>query len=308
MLSSWLDSAIEWFRLQFPPDSFLYYDFNVRSLLAVLLVSLACGIVGALVVGNRMAFFSDALAHCAFAGIALGFLIALAAGVRDAREFREWVPPIMVFFGILFGLGISWVRDRSGLSSDTVIGVFFAGAIGFGAILLKFVNQRQYFSPEAFLFGNPLLISSTELLQLLGLVLVVGIVIGRMYNRLILASFNPSLALSRRIRVRWLNALFVVLLALVVNLCLHTVGVLLINAMLIVPAATAANYCRNLRQLFWGTVGLCVFVGLAGQTLCWNVRIGGSGGQTFDVGSVMVVLSVVLFFVSLLLKPILRRE
>src|SRR5439155_16745268 len=123
----------------------------------------------------------------------------------------------------LVGLGISWVRDSSGLSHDTVIAVFFAGAVGFGAILLRFVSQRHhFFRPEYFLFGSPLLVSSTDILYLLGLVILTGIVLGKMYNQFVLASFNPSLALSRRVRVRLLNAVFVILLALVVNLCLHT--------------------------------------------------------------------------------------
>src|SRR2546425_6856575 len=104
MLSSWLDQGIRWFTEQFPEDSFFSHQFHVYSLLAVLLVSLACGAVGSLVVGNRMAFFSDALSHRAFAGIALGFLIALAAGLRNETAYREWVTPVMVVFGILVGL------------------------------------------------------------------------------------------------------------------------------------------------------------------------------------------------------------
>src|SRR6266851_2613023 len=138
MLSSWLDNVIDSFCERFEPYTFFSFPQNVHGLLAVILVSVLCGAVGALVVGNRMAFFSDALAHCAFAGIALGFLIALASGVRDQSEFYQWITPTMVVFGILVGLGIAWVREKSGLSSDTVIGVFFAGALGAGAILLKF--------------------------------------------------------------------------------------------------------------------------------------------------------------------------
>src|SRR5438132_564639 len=114
MLSGWLDSGIHWFTDFFPEGSFFSLDYQVRSVLAVILVSLVCGSVGALVVGNRLAFFSDALAHCAFAGIALGFLLALAFGVRDQAEFSEWITPVMVVFGILVGLGISWVRESSG--------------------------------------------------------------------------------------------------------------------------------------------------------------------------------------------------
>jgi zinc transport system permease protein len=312
VLSEWLDDRITWFTSHFSPYSFFGINHNVTSLIAVVLVALVCGTVGALVVGNRMAFFSDALAHCAFAGISLGFLLALAAGVKDQTEFSHWITPVMVVFGILVGLGIDWVRERSGLSSDTVIGVFFAGAIGFGAIILRLVSERRYFQPENFLFGSPSSVSSTDILQLVGLLLLTGFLLARMYNQLVLSSFNPSLALSRGVRVRLCNATFIVLLALVVNLCLQTVGALLINAMLVVPAATAANLCRNMRQLFWSTVGLCLLVGLAGQALSWNLTVAASyqGGEriSFDVGGIMVVLSVLLFFASLILRPWLRRN
>lgn len=305
MLARWLDSLINEFCNLFPRFSFFSFDFNVRGLLAVVLVSLACGAVGALVVSNRMAFFADALAHCAFAGVGLGFLIALARGVQDQSEFQDWITPIMVGFGILVGLGIAWVRDRSGLSADTVIGVFFAGAVGFGAILLKFVARRKYFNPETFLFGDLLTVRSGDLVLLLILLLITAAVLALLYNDLVLASFNPSLALSRRVRVKLCNFAFIALLAVIVNLCLQTVGALLINAMLVVPAATASNVSRNLRQLFWVTIVICLVVGLLGEWIAWNLAVVTSQGQIHDEsfgiapGGAMVVLSVLLFFVSL---------
>ena len=312
MLGNWLDRGIHTFTEWFPAGTFFNWDFNVRATLAVLLVSLACGAVGSLVVGNRMAFFSDALADCAFAGVALGFLIALAAGVRDASEFSHWVTPIMVVFGIAIGLLIAYVRETTSLANDTVIGVFFAGAIGLAAILLPFVSRRRYFNPENFLFGDPTTVSSTDILSLFVLVVVTAVILGAQYNQLVFTSFNPSLARSRKVRVQWCNVSFIVLLAMIVNLCLQIVGVLLINAMLVVPAATAANLCRNMRQLFWCSVLLCLFVGAAGLGLSWTITVADSarGGSriSFGIGGVMVVLSVLLFFTSMLVGPWLRRR
>src|SRR5262249_43525958 len=134
MLSEWLDRGIDAFTRLFPPLTFFSLPWNVRGTLAVLLVSLVCGAVGSLVVGNRMAFFSDALAHCAFAGVALGFLLALGFGAHDPAAFSHWVTPVMVAFGVVVGLSIAYVRERTSLANDTVIGVFFAGAIGLGAV------------------------------------------------------------------------------------------------------------------------------------------------------------------------------
>src|SRR5581483_7471924 len=121
---NWLDQAILWITRQFPAWHYFNMPWNVRGVLAVIMASLVCGAVGSMVVGNRMAFFSDALAHCAFAGIALGILMALLGGVTDERQFWHWVTPIMIGFGIAVGIGIAWVRERTGLASDTVIGVF----------------------------------------------------------------------------------------------------------------------------------------------------------------------------------------
>src|SRR5207248_6586064 len=128
----------------------------------------------------------------------------------------------------------------------------------------KFVSRKGYFNIESFLFGDPITVTSEGIVLLFFLLLVTGGVLAWLYNDFVLASFNPSLALSRKVRIRLCNFAFIVLLALIVNLSLHTVGALLINAMLVVPAATAANLCRNVRQLFWRTGGLCLIVGMRG--------------------------------------------
>jgi zinc transport system permease protein len=299
----WLTRALDvLIRAAHPADgSFLDSVPNLLGLLAVILVSLVCGAVGSLVVGNRMAFFSDALAHTAFAGIALGFLTALLVGAAG-RDFFDWATPIMVVFGILVGLAIAYVREKTALASDTVIGVFFAGAIGFGAMLLQGIAATgTYYSAEDFLFGAVLTITprDVELLFLLAVLTAGGLAL--LYNQLLFTTFNPSLARSRRIPVRLCSYLFITLLALIINLCLRTVGALLINALLIVPAATACNLCRNLRQLFWASVLLCLGVSAGGHVLAYHVNIPLRPGSAihFGSGGTIVVLSVLLFFLSL---------
>ena len=148
-----LDGWITWFCSLWPDYTFFNMDFNVRSSAAIILVALVCGAVGSMMVANRMAFFSDALAHCAFAGVALGLLIAVLSKIV-VKDFMEWIFLIMVIFGIAIGLGIAWVREKTSLASDTVIGVFFAGAMGFGAMLMSATGGRG-FSLEDFLFGAP---------------------------------------------------------------------------------------------------------------------------------------------------------
>jgi zinc transport system permease protein len=285
-----------------------WHGYRLAALLAVLLISAICGMVGALVVGNRMAFFSDAMAHCAFAGISLGLIIAFAMGLTPGSDELQWfLPLVMAVFGALIGVGIAFVRENTGLASDTVIGVFFAGAIGFGAMILQ-ASSRRAFDPERFLFGGPALAQPRDLAILSGLLVVTIVIMIWRYNQFILASFNPSLARSRGIRVSLNNYLFIVLLALIVNFSISAVGVLLINAMLIVPAATASNFTVSMRSMFRWTFALSVVTGLAGlllsERLTWS-----SAGETRQLGaSGTIICCGVLAFAISMGVPAMRRK
>jgi zinc transport system permease protein len=299
-MTDWLQKAIEQTALWIPSGWWLADSFAVRALLAIVLVSVLCGAVGSQVVGNRMAFFSDALAHSAFAGITLGFIVALAVGENKDSML---IPLVMVAVGVLVGVAINFVREHTGLSNDTVIGVFFAAAVGFGGMLFGAIQGRAM-NPESFLFGSPLFVFENELLVLLVLALVLAFILVRRYNHFVLASFSPSLARSRRVPIQWCNYLFIIILALIVNLCIKAVGALLINAMLVVPAATAANFGRNLRQMFWTTIAFSFFAGIGGLWISNAVRLPIPGSEPLEFGpsGTTVVLSVLLFFVSVAWK------
>jgi zinc transport system permease protein len=289
-----------------------WYGYQLGALLSVLLISSVCGMVGALVVGNRMAFFSDAMAHCAFAGISLGLLIAFFGMGLDAKsdELHWLLPLLMAAFGALVGVGIAFVRETTGLASDTVIGVFFAGAIGFGAMILQgFAGSRRLFDPERFLFGGPLTVLPSDLLMLAILLVGTVVILVWRYNQFVLASFNPSLARSRGIRVGLNYYLFVVLLALIVNFSISAVGVLLINALLIVPAATASNLAPNMRKLFWLSLGLSIITGLIGLAVSNTVylRLGQGEPKQFGISGTIVCVGVVLFALSMAVQSVRRR-
>ncbi|MCS6850070.1 MAG: metal ABC transporter permease [Gemmataceae bacterium] len=308
MPTEWLEQIISTVAALAPPGTFFSHEFNVKGMLAVVLISLICGAVGSLVVGNRMAFFSDALAHCAFAGIALALLVVVLFDIRRREELSDWLPLLMSLFGIIFGWGIAFVRERTTLATDTVIGVFFAGALGFGAFFFNLLRQRTNLSPETFLFGNLLSISTHDLVLLLALALITAGLLAWMYNRLVFASFSASLALSRQFPLRLFRYLFIMLLALIVNLSFTTIGVMLINAMLIVPAATANNLARNLRQMFWLTVGLSLLFSIGGQIITWEVGARTDFRFMPGPGSVIVMLSVLAFFGSMALAPWLHHR
>lgn len=308
-LAAWLDDRIFALNTLFP-DTMLAEPFMVRALVAVALVGLLCGSMGSMVVGNRMAFFSDALAHCAFAGVALGLLVGLILGAAD-ESFSRWITLIMVVFGMGIGLLIAVVRERTGLSSDTVIGVFFAAAVGLGGVFERAASGKRYFKLEQFLFGDPLNATAEDLLWLLLLVPPTMAYLWRYYNPLVFASFNTSLARSRRLPVRASNYLFIVLLALIINVSIQVMGVLLITGLLIVPAAAAANISRNLRQFFWWSVVLALLSGLMGPYLAWEVRFEDPAAPgmkiDFGVAGACVVFASLLFFLSMWLGPRLRN-
>jgi zinc transport system permease protein len=299
----WISSLVNWIA-----DSLDTEAFVVKGVIAILLVCGLCGMLGSLVVGNRMAFFSDAMAHCAFAGVALGYLTVLLSG--GDRAMVTWaVPLIMVALGVGVGVSMVYVRDNTGLANDTVIGVFFALAIGFGAMLFQVLRAKSTFNPETFLFGNLVFIPEEDLLFLLGLVVVVMPLFAWKYNQMVFASFNPTLARTRGLKLQLNNYLFIVILALVVNLSIKAVGALLINAMLVVPAAAAAILSRNLRQMFWLTIAFCVGSGILGFALRNSVKFQVGGGEPVPFGSsgIIVVTSVALFFGSMIASSVWAR-
>ncbi len=303
-----LDRLIDVIR-QLPiwwPETFMTHHDNVRGIIATLVVCFICGAMGSLVVGNRMAFFSDALAHCAFAGVGLGLLLCLLTDTPD-DHVRQRITLIMVAFGVSIGIMIAYVREKTGLASDTVIGVFYAGSIGLGAVFTRVVQRRQFFSIEDFIFGNPTSARSWEVVLLIALAMAAATFLIVMYNWIVLASVNPSLAQSRRVPVRLSRYLFIVLLALMVNLSQQIVGTLLINGLLIVPAAAAANFANNLRQMFWWSIVLAMAIGALGYFLSWEVSC--QFHQTFTIGisGTIIVLSVLTFAATMVLGRWLRR-
>lgn len=292
-------------------QSFGLFGFELAAILSVILVCASCGMVGSLVVGNRMAFFSDAMAHSAFAGLSLGVLLCLGIGLSPGgEEARNLIPLVMVLFGLCIGVGIAFVREKTGLSGDTVIGVFFAGSIGAGAVLLSALPRSQKtFNPERFLFGGPAAATGTDILYLLGLFIATSLLIAWRYNQFQLASMNPTLARSRLVPVRFNDYLFIILLALVVNLSISAVGVLLINAMLVLPAATAANLATSQRQMFRMTVSVSIGIGITGLIVCQNFipKFGDNEPSEFGVSGSIIVIGVILFFFSMGI-PYLRRR
>jgi ABC-type Mn2+/Zn2+ transport systems, permease components len=239
---------------QLLPFDCLHTRFMQQALVGLLLLAPMTAAMGILVINFRMSFFADAISHSAFAGVALGLLFVLDPG---------WTMPI---FGVLAGLAIVWLQRTSSLSSDTVIGVFFSAMVAFG---LAIVSRERSLARDLqrFLYGDILTISDGQIVALMALFVVLMTFQACAYNRLIYIGLHPALAKAHRIRVATLQYLFAGLLALIVMFAVQAVGVLLVTALLIVPAAAGRNFARSAGTMFWWTMAISLSSTVTGLLL-----------------------------------------
>lgn len=243
--------------------------FMKNALLAILVISPLFGLLSTMVVEKKMSFFSDALGHSAFTGIAAGTL----AGFADP----SWCA---VALAVCFALLFTWVRDRTNLASDTVIGVFSSTAVALG-IFLSTLGGRSFTKFNSLLVGDILSVTP-EKIAVLAVILVLVLVLWlTSLNHLTLSAIHPALARSRGIRLWQQEALFNCAVAVVVTLSMTWVGLLVINSLLILPGAAARNLSRNLRQYTLTALLAALFAGVAG--LMVSYYIGSSAGASITL-------------------------
>lgn len=260
-----------------------------RAFVGMLLLAPLCSTVGIQVVNFRLAFFAEAVGHSAFTGIALGFLLAALTGWQHVELGA------MVGFGVLVASIITLYRRRSGLASDTVIGVFSSMVIAMGlCVITHLINNNQLRGGGSkvfnFLMGNILTIRADEIV---GLALFFVVAIGFQYfayNRLLFIGINASLARTRGVRVGLYEYAFAVLLALVVTFSIKAVGVLLVTALLVIPAAAARNLARSAGSLFWWG-GAIAMTSAVGGLIVSDVFYSATGATTVLLISVWFALS-----------------
>jgi zinc transport system permease protein len=262
------------------PFAWTQHLFMKNALLAILLVSPLFGILGTLVVNNRMAFFSDTIGHSALTGIAIGLLCGLADPL--------WA---MVLFSIVLAIAISLVKYTVKASTDTIIGVFSAAAVALGIVILS--RGGGFAKYSNYLIGDLLSITAQDL-TLLGIILAAILALWTLFfNRLLLISVNPTLALSRGIPVRRLDIFFCIVLAVVVTVSIQWLGILIINSLLILPAAAARNVARNMSEYHLYSIAIILAAGLAGliSSYYWGTATGAT-----------IVLFAALFYAVTLLS------
>ena len=243
--------------------------FMKNALLAILVISPLFGLLSTMVVEKKMSFFSDALGHSAFTGIAAGTL----AGFADP----SWCA---VALAICFALLFTWVRDRTNLASDTIIGVFSSTAVALG-IFLSTIGGRSFTKFNTLLVGDILSVTPGRIGLLAVILLLVVLLWLGSINQLTLSAIHPALARSRGVRLWQQEALFNCAVAVVVTLTMTWVGLLVINSLLILPGAAARNVSGNLRQYTSISLLTAVFAGIAG--LMVSYYIGASAGASITL-------------------------
>lgn len=266
------------------PLSMLQWDFIRNALLAILLISPLFGLTSTMVVTGRMSFFSDALGHSAFTGIAIGAIFGIAAPTSVA-----------IIFSVAFALLFSYVRSRSNHTADTLIGVFSSAAVALG-IFVATLNGGSFTKYNKYLIGDVLSITHSQI-GMLALVLL-GVIIFWVFifNRLTLCATYPELASSRGISVHMTQTLFTTAIAVVVTLCISWVGLLILNSLLVLPGAISRNIAKNMRQYLLFSVLSALVAGVAG--LCISYTIGASAGA-----AISLVLTA-FFLISFLLRKV----
>lgn len=259
------------------PFSWVSFDFMKNALLAILIITPLFGLLGTMIVSNKMAFFSDALGHSALTGIAIGVIL----GFGDTN-----LP--MIGFAILFALILNKLKARQTQNTDTIISVCSSLSVALGlAILSRGGNFSKY---SSLLVGDVLSITPKEIAALL-LIFLVTIVFWLFgFNRLNAVSINRSLANSRGISVTLIDNLFAVLTACIVMLSIKWVGLMIINALLILPVAAARNISVNMREYHFFAVLFSLFSGVLGLIISFYVNVA--------TGPTIVIISAVIYFAT----------
>lgn len=254
--------------------------FMKNALLAVLIMAPIFGILGTMIVNNRMAFFSDALGHGAFTGVAIGGLLGFLRPLWSA-----------VVFAVIFSFAIAFIKHKSKMASDTVIGVFSSTAVALG-IFFATAGGRSFTKLNTYLVGDILSITPFEIGMLAALLIIVLLFWVLVFNKLLVASVNRSLAGSRGIHTFWNEVIFSTAIAVIVTMSMTWVGLLVINSFLVLPAAAARNISGNQRQYHLFSVVISVICGAAG--LITSYYIGTASGST------IVIFMAVIFFITFL--------
>lgn len=263
------------------PFSFIKYDFMKNAFIAILLISPIFAVLGTMIVNKKMAFFSDSLGHSALTGIALGMLI----GITNLNI-------AMIIFAVIFAIILNLVKNKTTYGADTIISVFSSIAIALGlAVLSQTGNFNQY---SSYLIGDILSISKSEIGYLAIAFIIIFLVWYFLFNKINSISINSTLAKSKGIKVNLIENIFVIIIAVIVMISIRWIGVLLINSLLILPAASSRNIAKNMRQYHLFSVLFALASGVLGLIVSYY--------NSIPTGPMIVIILGIIYFITLLFR------
>lgn len=269
------------------------YEFVVNGFLCALVVGPLLGGIGTMVVIKRMAFFSQAIGNAALTGVAIGVMIG-----------ESYTAPYVSMFSfcILFALLLNFSKNRTKMSSDTLIGVFLSISLAIGATTLLWVSAKvNTHILDTVMFGSILTVNDTDMNVLLVTTLITACVALPLYNQMLLASLNPSLAHVRGINVHLLEYVFVLLVTILTVACVKIVGAVLVEALLLIPAAAA----RNLNHSIRGFVAWSIIFSTA------SCLIGIYAPMRWDLpvpsGGAIILTAAMIFVVTMIIRMVMPR-
>ena len=257
------------------------FDFMKNALIAVLLITPILGILGTMVVNNKMAFFSDALGHSALAGIGIGVVLGLTQPL--------WA---MIAFALIFSAAIIIVKNTNNSSMDTIIGVFSSTGIALGIMLLSINSNFSKYSN--YLIGDILGITKNEIILLAVVFVFVIVAWIFIFNKLLIVSLDTTFGVSRGVGTKSLEIIFTSIIAIVVTISIKWVGILIINSLLVLPAASSRNIAKNMRQYHVLSVLLALTSGISGLVISFY--------SNTSTGATIVLISAILYFLTLIFK------
>ena len=269
------------------PFDFMSYTFMKNAFLAILLVSPIFAMVGTMIVNKKMAFFSDALGHSALTGIAIGMLLGMTN-----------INISMILFAVIFALLLNFINNKTTYGADTIISVFSSIAIALGlAMLSQSGNFNKY---SSYLVGDILSISEAEIGYLFLAFILTFVFWYYLFNKLNAVSLNTTLAKSKGINVKTMENIFAVLIAIMVMISIRWVGILLINSLIILPAASSRNIAMNMRTYHLFSILIALFSGITGLIISYY--------QNIPTGPMIVIISGIIYFLTFGIKKVIKEK
>lgn len=263
------------------PFQWLSHTFMKNAFIAIIIITPLFGLLSTMVVSNKMSFFADSLGHGAFTGIAVGILLGGIDPMWGAT-----------LFSICFAIAITIIKNKGTSSTDTIIGVFSSTSIALGLVLMSFSSSLSKFS--SYLVGDLLSISQNQIILLIFVFIAIIVLWSLIFNKLLVTSLNTSLANSRGMNTLLIEIIFTCTIAVIVTITIRWVGLLIINSLLVLPAAASRNISRNIRQYHLFSILIAIFSGIVGLIISYYLNT--------VTGATIVLVSSVIFFITLFIR------